>query len=1076
MSSTSNFPIAGGETGALMRAHDWSASPLGHPNDWPQSLKSVVGLLLSSKFPMFVAWGERLGFLYNDAYAEILGSKHPTALGAPFHGIWAEIWPDISPLVDAAMAGEAVYRENLPLVLNRRGFDEQAHFTFSYSPVRDEAGHVAGLFCAVAETTSAVVAERAVRESQARFRNMADHAPVMMWVTDAGGVCTYLNRRWYEFTGQAASAGEGDGWLDAVHPDDRAAARQALARAYAEQADYRVDFRLRRHDGSYRWVIDAAAARFNTDGRFLGYVGSVIDIDDRKDIEDALQDSESRLRLALDGAKLGTWDWDLRTMRGTWSPRTVEILGVSDGEDVTVERRSQSIHPDDRGRVWRELSDVMQAGDDLNSEYRVLRPDGEVRWIASRGSMRRDEDGRPIGMAGVVMDVTARARADIALRELNETLEHRVAQAVAEHKVLADIVESTDASVQAIDRDFRFIAINEPARQDYEDLFGVSPVVGQSLTDTLAHLPSERDAAHRAWRRALEGETYQDVAWWGASTHERRAFEMRFQPLLDDAGEVVGAHLFGRDITDHLLEQARLAAAEAARREADALYRAYFENTAEALFVIGVRRDGGFVIEDLNPAHQATIGLPLADVAGKRIDDVLSPDLADAVLLHYRRAIEADGVYQYREQFELHGRETYWDTVLVPVRDADGRIVRLIGASRDLTTQLAAEEQLRQSQKLEAIGTLVGGVAHDINNLLSPIVGGLDLLQRRGVGDDRMQRLVDGAMQSAERARILVQRLLGFARRQPLQPVAIDVRDLILGMADLIRSTSGPRITLNVALASDLPAVQADANQLEMAVLNLSVNARDAMPDGGRLTLAVGLEQIGPRHRSGLPGGRYVRISVSDTGTGMDTATMKRAVEPFFSTKGVGHGTGLGLSMAHGLAAQLGGALAIRSKVGLGTTVEMWLPIAQGQPAKSAADAKIGAKVGAGVALVVDDEHLVRTTTAAMLADLGYSVREAQSAEDALRLVDEGLDPDLVVTDHLMPGMNGADLARKLRRRRPELKVLIVSGFADVDSITPDLDMLRKPFRATDLVDALNETGRGRHIATERHVPNPGQS
>jgi CheY-like chemotaxis protein/two-component sensor histidine kinase len=357
------------------------------------------------------------------------------------------------------------------------------------------------------------------------------------------------------------------------------------------------------------------------------------------------------------------------------------------------------------------------------------------------------------------------------------------------------------------------------------------------------------------------------------------------------------------------------------------------------------------------------------------------------------------------------------------------------------------------------MGQLTGGVAHDFNNLLTPILGGLDRLHRKGVGDDRDRRMIAGALQSAERARTLVQRLLAFARRQPLQPAAVDVAEVMRGMADLVASTTGPRIDVAVEAEPGLPAALADANQLEMAILNLAVNARDAMPDGGRLRIAARACEVRP----GAPGpaapGHYVSLSVADNGIGMDEAVLARAVEPFFSTKGVGRGTGLGLSMVHGLAAQLGGALAIRSRPGQGTEVELWLPAAQApRPASSSSAGPSPDAVGAdsdGTVLLVDDEDLVRAATADMLAELGYHVVEAGTAAEALRRIDQGLVPDLVVTDHLMPGMSGTELAGYLMRQRPGLRVLIVSGYADVDGIAPDLPRLAKPFRRDELAASL---------------------
>jgi signal transduction histidine kinase len=404
----------------------------------------------------------------------------------------------------------------------------------------------------------------------------------------------------------------------------------------------------------------------------------------------------------------------------------------------------------------------------------------------------------------------------------------------------------------------------------------------------------------------------------------------------------------------------------------------------------------------------------------------------------------------------------WFDFAMRPMRNERFEIVAVVPEAVETTERHQAEEALRQSQKLEAMGQLTGGVAHDFNNLLTPIIGSLDMLHRRAVGGHREQRLIEAALQSAERAKTLVQRLLAFARRQPLQPTAVDVASLVSGMAELVSSTTGPQIKLMVEIADDLPAAMGDANQLEMAILNLAVNARDAMADGGTLRISATSEMIGPHHRSKLKAGTYVRLSVADTGVGMDDVTLAKAIEPFFSTKGVGKGTGLGLSMVHGLASQLGGAMSLSSKLGLGTNVELWLPISSESPnaLSVSVDAARSTKA-AGTALLVDDEEVVRMSTAEMLAELGYEVVEAPSAEEALRLFNRGIHFDVLITDHLMPGMTGVDLARAIRESRPHTPVLIVSGYAEAEGVAPDLPRLTKPFRLPELAASFAQLSSG---------------
>ena len=363
--------------------------------------------------------------------------------------------------------------------------------------------------------------------------------------------------------------------------------------------------------------------------------------------------------------------------------------------------------------------------------------------------------------------------------------------------------------------------------------------------------------------------------------------------------------------------------------------------------------------------------------------------------------------------------------------------------------------QLHAAQKLETLGQLTGGVAHDFNNLLTPIIGSLDLLRRQLPANEKALRQIDMALQAASRAASLVQRLLAFARRQDLQPRPVDVVELIRGMEDLVSRSIGPMVHVEFDLPEDSPPALIDPNQLELAVLNLAINARDAMPNGGRLRIALDTREGSAK--LDLPPGRYLCLSISDNGVGMDPGTLAHAVEPFFSTKGLGRGTGLGLSMVHGLAAQLGGALNLKSKAGQGTTAEIWLPVtSRPVDVMTGGQWKMAAPPRPATILLVDDEDVVRAATAEMLEDVGYTVIQADSGPAALAVLREAQGVDLLITDYLMPGMNGVELIRNARNEVPSLLALIISGYSTIaEGPGADLPRLAKPFRQVDLAGRI---------------------
>lgn len=444
--------------------------------------------------------------------------------------------------------------------------------------------------------------------------------------------------------------------------------------------------------------------------------------------------------------------------------------------------------------------------------------------------------------------------------------------------------------------------------------------------------------------------------------------------------------------------------------------------------------------------REAVIGRPLPDF------------LSEASKLNWSASHFAtvkdrqQGEYQFRTR-----KGAMLDVFVNERRITTGDHILQLGGLTDLTSRRRAEAELRQAQKLEAIGQLTGGLAHDFNNLLNVVLGNIELLAKRLPEDPAALKLAEGIEQAARRGGALTQRMLAFARKQELRPEPIDLPDLVRGMADLLSRSLGPAVEVDLRFPPSLPEVHADRNQLELALLNLAVNARDAMPGGGRLTVSAAVEVDGENGR------RYVRLAIADTGEGMDPEVLARAIDPFFTTKGLGKGTGLGLSMVQGMAAQSGGRFVLESQKGVGTTASLWLPLADAVSVRPAGEIDGPERpeertLGGLAILVVDDDPLVLMGTAAMLEDLGATPYEASSGVEAIERIRSGARVDVVVTDYAMPRMNGMELAREVLRLRPGFPIVLASGYAEqVDAEALDLVRLAKPFQQSALRRAIND-------------------
>jgi PAS domain S-box-containing protein len=811
------FLDGGGAMGALIRTHDWAATPLGALDTWPVSLRAAVALMVRTRQPAHIAWGPGQISLYNDAYIPILGRKHPAGLGQPAAQLWSEIWDTLGPLNEAVLAGEAQWFEDMPFALagRDRGL---SWFSFSSTPLVDDAGAIAGIYCVATETTERILSD-----------------------PDAAGERLALN--------------------------------------------------------------------------------------------------EERLRLALEVAEIGQWHVDADTGYMFWPPRVKAMFGISPTVPVTLQDYYDGVHPDDRAAT---LAAYQAAFDPqrrpvYDVEYRTVgKEDGVIRWVAAKGRGLFDAEGRCYRMIGTAIDVTARKAAERRLRDLNETLEQEVAERTAERNRIWQV--SRDMLMVA-DAEGRWLSVNP------------------------------------AWTRVLG---------WSRTELVGRTSEWLEHP--DDQAKTRA-------------EIGKLADGEATLA---------FENRFRA-------KDGAY----------RTLSWTAAPFEG----------------LFYCSA---------RDVTEEKGREQ---------------------------ALVQAEEALRQSQKLEAVGQLTGGVAHDFNNLLTIIRSSVDFLRRPGLAEERKARYLNAVSDTVDRAAKLTGQLLAFARRQTLKPETVDVGMRLRGVAELLDTVTGARIAVRTELPDHPCCVCVDVSQFETALVNMAVNARDAMDGEGTLILRLdcGVPLPSIRGHAGAPG-PFAAVSLDDTGSGIPADVVARIFEPFFTTKEVGKGTGLGLSQVFGFAKQSGGDVAVMSEPGRGTTFTMYLPEAAMEHVARADDSEADVLEPGGAGqrvLVVEDNIEVGRFATQILQDLGYKTTWAANAEEALdRLGPEGDGFDVVFSDVVMPGMGGIALAKRLRERLPDLPVVLASGYSHTlaEEGVHGFTVLQKPYSADQVSAALRQAVKGRRKGEPRRA------
>ncbi|MBL8826409.1 MAG: PAS domain S-box protein [Planctomycetaceae bacterium] len=1003
--------------------------------------------------------------------------------------------------------------------------------------------------------------ERAAQlaREQERFRKIVDAMPGLIcsfrMSPDGHASMPFISSKSREFYGVDPHeiATDFSPVMTKIHPDDVLTVQRTIVASAETMTPWSDEYRYLHPTRGLRWYSGHSMPVREPDGSILWH-GTIVDVTERRLAEQALAENTSRLQLALATAQIGVWDWTFATNAVFWSPECFTINGLTEF-DNTLDGFIKTVHPDDLAHVFARVQAAIAGHTEYSSEFRTVRPDGEVRWVTNLGRVEYDERGQPVRMLGTIRDISEVKHAAEALAQSEARL----------RSTFDNMIEGC----QILDFDLRYLYLNDKAAQ--QGRLTREKMLGKTIREVYPGV--EQTAVYKSLEQSvrtrvsiqMETEFFfpdgssgifelsvqpvpEGIAIMSVDITERkrageqlRASEQRYRELLTFLPEAIfvqadfkinfcnpaflrlvgatnEADVLGKSPLDFIPRELHDLVRERIHRMRDknvpvpavrydwlrldgtrvpvAVSAAPYMDRGQPSFVVSiqdftdlrraeheVRRnterfrtlvqassqnvwfaDPQFSLT--NSVWSEFTGLPTADISGEKFLQVVHPDdhtqvaTIMATVLREPRPIQTE--------FRIRRADGQWrvfQTQVAPLFNDQGTLTEWIGASNDVTEQRQLAAQLAQSQRLESLGRLAGGVAHDFNNLLTVIGIHTHLLNESLEEHDQLRNHLHAVVDAADRAAGLTRQLLAFSRQQISTPKAIDVTAAIGTSVQLLRRLIGEDITLVTRLADDLPLIHLDPTQLAQVVMNLAVNARDAMPSGGQLAIETSRVELA-QPNEGYPGvepGQYVRLSVADTGCGMSNEVRSRIFEPFFTTKGVGYGTGLGLAVVHGIVEQAHGAIFVHSMIDQGTTIEILFRPEVTAVITPAPINPTGPTRGVETVLLAEDEGAVRRVARMILERHGYQVIEACDGAEALRLAHEHADEvQLLLTDVVMPHLNGPQLAAQLARELPQLKVVYMSGYlndrANRDAIiNSGSTILEKPFKPKDLVRAVRD-------------------